>query len=309
MSAALPKAKPWYDYPVYSDYPWSDYHNTDVGTPADVPLTAPLAGKVTALGYYDWGGQVTVQADNASQIGGHPYYFMIHLDALNPALHTGSRVNQGDFLGYSGGQTSNAGLPALPAGYTHHVTLPSHSTGPHLDIGVADTPQGSIDASKQWSDALVSIAQNNRIPYSDSGGNAGQTNGPAPQSLSPCSICAAIPVTARPAFCLACSGSSASSDWSQWMKLLARGGFMLLGGAFILAGGYLAVKSLGETTGATEKIKETGQKVQAQVQRAAAAVATEGASEAGRAAGKGSKSKKPAPKETKKAPAPAKKAA
>ena len=37
----------WYNYSIYSDCPATDYHNTDVGTPTDTPLTAPLSGKIT----------------------------------------------------------------------------------------------------------------------------------------------------------------------------------------------------------------------------------------------------------------------
>lgn len=166
MAVSFPSysGTPWYDFRMYSDYPWSEYHNTDVGTPVDVPLTAPLGGKITSISNnHPWGGQVTWQVDNPGAIGGHPYAFMIHLDAVNPNLHVGSQIAQGAFLGYSGGQTSNAGLKPLPAGLQHHATSPSHSTGPHLDIGVADSPRGSIDVSKNWSDALVNLARKLRI--------------------------------------------------------------------------------------------------------------------------------------------------
>lgn len=159
---------PWYNFNVYSDYGYqgSTYRNTDVGTPVDTPLTAPLAGTITDLGYFDWGGQITVKVDQPSLINGHKDYFLIHLDAINPNLQVGQHIEQGTFLGYSGGQLSNAGLASLPAGLSHHVTLPSHSTGPHLDIGVTDSGTGSMDVDQSASDALVALAQTGAIPFS-----------------------------------------------------------------------------------------------------------------------------------------------
>lgn len=158
----------WYSYNYYSDAGpgQQGYHNTDVGTPVDTPITAPLSGTISALGYYDWGGQITIKVDNPSAISGHKYEFVIHLDAINPNLSIGQHVAQGDFLGYSGGQTSNAGLPATaPGGLPHHVTLPSHSTGPHLDIGVSDAASGSMDVDQSASNGLVLLARQLAIPF------------------------------------------------------------------------------------------------------------------------------------------------
>lgn len=156
----------WYEYGIGSDTDggYSTYNNTNVGTPPDTPLSFPLGGKITKLGYPAWGGQITWQVDNPSVIGGHKYAFMIHLDAINPALQEGQTVTAGTFAGFSGGQLSNDGLPSLPAGYTHHVTSPLHSTGPHLDIGVTDSPDGSLTVSKQFGDALVYYARKNKVP-------------------------------------------------------------------------------------------------------------------------------------------------
>lgn len=158
----------WYDFGISSDSDngKSVYHNTNVGTPADTPLSFPLGGTITKLGYPAWGGQITWQVDNPSIIGGHKYAFMIHLDAINPNLVEGQKVSAGTFAGYSGGQNDNTGLPSLPAGYIHHTTSPLHSTGPHLDIGVTDSPDGSLTVSKQWGDALVLYARSNKIPVS-----------------------------------------------------------------------------------------------------------------------------------------------
>lgn len=173
---------PWYDYDMYSDFPSTSYRNTDVRTPTDTPITAPLAGTITALGYFDWGGQVTMQVDNPSAIGGHKYDFVIHLDAINPNLNVGDHVNQGEFLGYSGGQLSDNNLKPLPDGLQHHVTLPSHSTGPHLDIGVTDDPQGSMDVDQGASNALVLIARQLRIGFGTN--DAGMSSGGIPPDSS-----------------------------------------------------------------------------------------------------------------------------
>lgn len=449
-------ATAWYDYDVYSDYPATSYHNTDVGTPTDTPLTAPLSGTITRDTYQPWGGQLTIHADDPSQIGGIPYYFLIHMDAINPALSEGQHVNQGDFLGYSGGQLDNSGLGDLPAGYTHHVTSPAHSTGPHLDIGVTDSPQGSMDTSQTWSDRLVNIARQLQIPFgtgqgssntstadkqqwaidllaalgntspdqaqvqfvsgwehAESGASGGAQNNPLnttevntpgvvsafnnfgsqgqyhvynydtyqhgiqaeakdlqnglyPDLLAAlqtpgASSDAALGVTGgtpsagvqqnlltwgtsdwstiysnlgagtepinstgggtdcnkkcgscwlpwNTPCCLACEGSgvvnttgtSLLPSWLQsppwqnksFLNVLGRAGFMILGGAMIIGGGYIAIKSLGESTGVTEKVSEAKQSVTSKAKRAGEAVATEGASEAGRAASKaGSKGK------------------
>lgn len=429
----------WYNYSVYSDYPETSYHNTDVGTPTDTPLTAPLPGKVTADTYQPWGGQLTIEADDPSQIGGYPYYFLIHLDAINPNIDVGSHVAQGDFLGWSGGQLDNSGLADLPGGLQHHVTSPQHSTGPHLDIGVTNSPQGSMDVSQSWSDKLVNLARQMQIPFGTGQGDTGNSQGtkqqwaedllaalgnqnpdqaqiefvsawehaesgasggaqnnplnteeqntPGVQSLFnpagvvnydtyqhgiqaeakvlnnglyPDLLAALQQPGASSDAALGIPGGNPSagvqqnlltwgtSDWqtiygnlgagnepinitgnpkskceqqcgSQWnpfntpcwtnclagnpastiansllpswlqsppwqnkdlTKALARLGFIVLGGALVIGGGFIAIKSLGDETGATEKIVEAKDKATQKVQRAAEAVATEGASEA-----------------------------
>lgn len=272
MASAQPvsaSGTPWYDFSLYSDYPATSYHNTDVGTPIDTPLTAPLAGTVTNDSYQDWGGQLTIRADDTSVIGGHPYYFLIHMDAINPALAVGSHVNAGTFLGYSGGQYPGelSQYPALPTGYTHHDTLASHSTGPHLDIGVTDSPQGSMDVDasgnslKTYSDALVTFAQSQAIPFtSDSSTVTQQSPGSSCSDFcGPCDwhspwnwpCCAGCQISSS----AGSSGGAGNPDWHQWANLAARGGFMVLGGAMVLGGVYLAVKSLGDATGVTAQIQ------------------------------------------------------
>lgn len=157
---------PWYEYPVYADSTApGGYHNTDVGTPVDTPITAPQSGTVTTVGYYPWGGQVTWKVDDPSQNHGVPYDFVIHLDAINPNIKNGTHINRGTFLGYSGGELSTLGLPALPSGLTHHATDSNHSTGPHLDIGVGTTPDVSMDSNQAASNALVSQAAALSIPF------------------------------------------------------------------------------------------------------------------------------------------------
>lgn len=174
---------PWYNYSIYSDYPWSDYHNTDVGTPPDIPITASLAGTITMIGYYDWGGSITIKVDQPSLNNGYKDYFVIHLDALNPALKKGMHVKQGTFLGYSGGENSlnDARLKPLPPGYSHHVTSPQHSTGPHLDIGTTNSDTGTLvdntAAGKSASDHLVLLARQLHINFGtgDTSGDSGPT--------------------------------------------------------------------------------------------------------------------------------------
>jgi hypothetical protein len=170
---------PWYNYDIKSDYGYqgSTYNNTDVQTPMDTPITAPLSGTITDIGYFDWGGQVTWAVDTPGAINGHKDAFVIHLDAINPNLRVGQHISQGAFLGYSGGQypgefAANQ-YPALPAGLTHHDTQRSHSTGPHLDIGATDSPYGSTTPDKGASDALVLLARSLRIGYGTDAGLGG----------------------------------------------------------------------------------------------------------------------------------------
>lgn len=182
--------EPWYDFDVYTDKGWqgSTYWNTDVRTPLDTPITASLPGKVTDLGYFDWGGQVTVKVDDPSQNHGYKDYFVIHLDAINPELHVGTHVKAGTLLGWSGGEnsTSDPRLKPLPAGLKHHVTTPAHSSGPHLDIGVTNSDTGSLvdstAAGKQASDALVFAARSGEIPFGT--GDPFGTGGVGPQDNS-----------------------------------------------------------------------------------------------------------------------------
>lgn len=189
---ALPPytGEPWYDFRMYSDVgggPFPNYHNTDVGTPTDTPITAPLAGTVTELGYFPWGGQVTMKVDNPSAISGHKYDFVIHLDAISPFIKKGDHLAQGTFLGYSGGENSAKGLHNLPAGLLHHPTDKAHSSGPHLDIGVGDTPNANWDVSQGASNALVELARSAHIPFGTgilgpggAGGNVGPDLTPPP---------------------------------------------------------------------------------------------------------------------------------
>jgi len=175
---------PWYAFNIYSDFPATGYNNTDVGDPADTPLTAPLSGTITELGYFDWGGQITIKVDQPSANNGYKDYFLIHLDAINPYLRKGQHIDAGTFLGYSGGEISlsDPRLKSLPAGLKHHITQPTHSTGPHLDIGAVNSDTGSdVDnsaADKAASDHLVLLARSLQLPFSTSDylGSGGTTS-------------------------------------------------------------------------------------------------------------------------------------
>src|SRR5579862_8320498 len=192
-------SQPWYDFSVSSDAKLSNggssYNNTDVGTPIDTVLTAPTSGTITYLGYPLWGGQITYKEDNPTDPN-NPYVFLIHLDALNPNLVVGQHIAAGTMIGYSGGQYPGqfapSSYPSLPAGYTHHDTAASHSTGPHLDIGVTNSPSGSIDNNQSASNLLVTLAKNAGIgpisPQINSGGSSLTTavnggRGPCPVNI------------------------------------------------------------------------------------------------------------------------------
>lgn len=172
---------PWYDYQNLSNYGEierkSYEHGTDLETPPDTPMTAILPGTVTDVGYYPWGGQVTWKLDNPSEAHNFGYEYIIHLDAINPAIRVGTHLNSGDFLGFSGGANSQAQLQAgkpLPPGYSHHLTDPAYSTGWHEEIGLYAGPQ--FGYGPEWSnppdpaenpDFLISYAQLNNIPSGD----------------------------------------------------------------------------------------------------------------------------------------------
>lgn len=175
-------------FPPYSGTPWYNFSieagsHTDMRVPMDTPITAPLAGTITDLGYFDWGGQVTWKVDAPNALSGYKYLYVIHLDAINPNLRVGQHIGVGTFLGYSGGENSlnDARLKPLPAGLTHHLNTPAHSTGPHLDIGVTSSPTGSLDASKAASDLLVSMAAMGHIPFGTGIGPGPSDGGPGPQ--------------------------------------------------------------------------------------------------------------------------------
>lgn len=173
----------WYNYPMYSDSDFtgpSGYHNTDVGTPTDTPITAPVAGVITSLGYYDWGGQVSWKVDNTAVTLGVPEIFVIHMDAINPNLKVGQHISAGTFLGYSGGQLSNFGLPPLPNGLQHHTTSAAHTTGPHLDIGVTDSPTASLDTNQAASNNVVQFAKHQALPYGTGIDAANSASSPIP---------------------------------------------------------------------------------------------------------------------------------
>jgi hypothetical protein len=187
---------PWYDYPDLSNYGEvegkSYEHGTDLETPPDTPMTAILPGTVTDVGYYPWGGQITWKLDNPSEAHNFGYEYIIHLDAINPAIRVGTHLNQGDFLGFSGGENSGAQLQAgkpLPPGYSHHLTSSQYSTGWHEEIGLYGGPQFGYGSA--WNsppdpsenpDFLLSYAQMMNLPSGDAlspqpGDTSGNGNG------------------------------------------------------------------------------------------------------------------------------------
>lgn len=194
---------PWYDYPNLSNYGESEgksyEHGTDLETPPDTPMTAILPGTVTDVGYYPWGGQITWKLDNPSEAHNFGYEYIIHLDAINPAIKVGTHLNAGDFLGYSGGANSPSQLQAgkpLPPGYSHHLDSPTYSTGWHEEIGLYGGPRFGYGSA--WNnppdpaenpDFLLSYARMMNLPSGDalsppsgSGNQNDSTNGDSQNS-------------------------------------------------------------------------------------------------------------------------------
>lgn len=180
--------RPWYQFTNLHNYGVGPEHGTDLETPPDTPMTAILAGTVTDVGYYPWGGQITWQLDNPSAAHGVPYEYIIHLDAINPQIKKGSHLDAGTFLGYSGGelpgQVGNA--PQLPVGYSHHATDPQYSTGWHEEIGltygpVYGTGSGYINTAQHPEanpDFLLTQASAQSLPFSTTIGTNGSVNFP-----------------------------------------------------------------------------------------------------------------------------------
>lgn len=98
------------------------HYANDVQTPFHTQLGAPWAGTViTPPGgegnYPAWGGQIFVRMPTGS------VYYMYHLDLLYKI--PGTKVQQGEVLGLSGGQTSGG----------YHPTSSIYSNGPHTHFG------------------------------------------------------------------------------------------------------------------------------------------------------------------------------
>lgn len=181
---------PWFDYPDLSNYGETEgksyEHGTDLETPPDTPMTAILPGTVTDVGYYPWGGQITWHLDNPSDAHNFRSEYIIHLDAINPAIRVGTHLAAGDFLGFSGGENSPAQVQAgkpLPPGYSHHLSSSQYSTGWHEEIGLYAGSQfgygpawNSPPDPAENPDFLISYAQAMNLPSGDALSPMGTTD-------------------------------------------------------------------------------------------------------------------------------------
>lgn len=140
------RGKPWYEPDIkwhnfgvkYSFSPWA-VAGEDIAIPQGTPITAIFAGTVAWRAYDGGGANIVIKIANTGLSRGIAYYFYVHLDDIDPRLGVGARINEGQFIGYSGGQLT-AGGPKYPPGYSHHPNDGLHSTGPHIMYGLSDVP-------------------------------------------------------------------------------------------------------------------------------------------------------------------------
>ena len=184
-------------YPPYQGQPWYDFGVTrshgggemgiDLGTPLNTPMTAVFPGTITDISGFSpsgsgtsttgWGGQVTWKLDSPQPAHGAPYEYVIHLNALNPALKIGTHLNSGDLVGWTGGETPGQTITPAPTGqYT--IDSSTYSGGQHTEIGLAYGPQfgvGSGYGNNPDPTFMLGLAQQEHLPYGTqySGGPGG----------------------------------------------------------------------------------------------------------------------------------------
>ena len=164
------QGQPWYDFGV-TRYHGGGEMGIDLGTPLNTPMTAVFSGTITDISGFapkgsgtstsGWGGQVTWKLDNPAPAHGAPYEYVIHLNALNPALKVGSHLNSGDFIGWTGGET-----PAPSGQYT--IDSSTYSGGQHTEVGLAYGPQfgtGLGYGNNPDPSFMLSLAQSEHLPY------------------------------------------------------------------------------------------------------------------------------------------------
>lgn len=124
---------PWFRRKVTQGFKWSqrntDAHSgIDITMPLGTPITSPVAGQVAGSSCHEWGIQVDVRF---SANGQSLVWSALHLMQLAPGIKTGSVVQPGTLLGYSGGVSSGVPCP----------TARKFSDGPHLHM---ELTHGSI---------------------------------------------------------------------------------------------------------------------------------------------------------------------
>jgi len=169
------QGQPWYDFGISRGHGGGE-HGVDLGTPLNTPMTAVFSGTVTDVSGFapagsghstsGWGGQVTWKLDNPSPAHGAPYEYVIHLNAINPALKIGSHLNSGDLVGWTGGEIPGQTYTPAPTGqYT--IDSPTYSTGEHTEIGLAYGPQFGSGAGYDNPDPtfMLNLAQAEHLSY------------------------------------------------------------------------------------------------------------------------------------------------
>jgi hypothetical protein len=156
----------WYQAPISVPFGNPNYdrgmggsHDMDLAVPLDTPITALRSGTVVDISSPPWGKQVGIQLDEP--IGAVPYYSFLHLDAVNPALSRGTRLNVGDLVGWSGGENVDPGGRS-PAGTPHFLNPPYQSSQPQIGIALQYGPV--YGSGKGWANPIQNYPELNPAP-------------------------------------------------------------------------------------------------------------------------------------------------
>lgn len=156
----------WYNAPVSVPFGNPNYdvgmggsHDMDLKEPLDTPITALRSGTVVGISAPPWGRQVDIQMDEP--IGRVPYYSFLHLDAVDPGVHLGSRLNVGDLVGWSGGANVDPGGTA-PTGALHFLNPASQSSQPQVGISLQYGPH--YGSGKGWVNPISDYPELNPMP-------------------------------------------------------------------------------------------------------------------------------------------------
>lgn len=135
-------AIPWYLDPVTAP-PGNGRNDVSIGMPVGTPIYAPVSGIILGnnqnqnpnkafgqYGFFGWGGQVDILT-NLQNFGKMVIDF-IHFDKIT--VKPGQYVQQGDLIGYSGGENTLSTTNVVPGYKPSHTTEPRFSTGPHIGL-------------------------------------------------------------------------------------------------------------------------------------------------------------------------------